>query len=124
MSGRGLLLTVLVVVLQVSGNLLLREGVVRAGGLSLALSTIGAEVKQLLLEPIFLIGVVLYGAASFVWFAVISSESLNTSYPLVVSLSFILVTVGATVLFGEPVSVQKVAGIVILLVGIVLVAAS
>lgn len=122
MTNRGLLLVFLVALLQVSGNLLLRAGVVGAGGLSLNLSTLLADLRRLLLNPVFDLGVFLYGAASVIWFGVVSSESLSSSYPLVVALSFILVTAGAVVLFQETVSAQKVVGLFVLLVGILMVA--
>ncbi|MDW8270471.1 MAG: hypothetical protein RMN24_15035, partial [Anaerolineae bacterium] len=122
MSNRGLFLVLLVAFLQVSGNLLLRAGVVGAGGLSLNLSTLLADLRRLLLNPVFDLGVFLYGAASVVWFGVVSSESLSSSYPLLVALSFILVTAGAVVLFQETVSAQKLVGLFVLLVGILMVA--
>lgn len=122
MTNRGLFLVLLVALLQVSGNLLLRAGVVGAGGLSLNLSTLLADLRRLLLNPVFDLGVFLYGAASLIWFGVVSSESLSSSYPLVVALSFILVTAGAVVLFQETVSAQKVVGLGVLLVGILMVA--
>jgi multidrug transporter EmrE-like cation transporter len=122
MTNRGLLLVLLVALLQVSGNLLLRAGVVDAGGLSLSLHTLLADLRRLLLNPVFDLGVFLYGAASVVWFGVVSSESLSSSYPLLVALSFLLVTAGAVVLFQETVSAQKVVGLFVLLVGIFLVA--
>lgn len=122
MTLRGLWLVLLVAVLQVSGNLLLRAGVVGAGGMSLQLTTLLVDLRRLLLNPVFDLGVFLYAAASLVWFGVVSSESLSSSYPLLVSLSFILVTAGAVVLFHEALSAQKVIGIGILLFGIFLVA--
>lgn len=122
MTNRGLLLVFLVALLQVSGNLLLRAGVVGAGGLSLNLSTLLADLRRLLLNPVFDVGVFLYGAASVIWFGVVSSESLSSSYPLLVALSFLLVTAGAVVLFQETVSAQKVVGLFVLLVGILMVA--
>lgn len=122
MTNRGLLLVFLVALLQVSGNLLLRAGVVGAGGLSLNLSTLLADLRRLLLNPVFDLGVFLYGAASVIWFGVVSSESLSSSYPLLVALSFLLVTAGAVVLFQETVSAQKVVGLFVLLVGILMVA--
>ena len=64
------------------------------------------------------------GDASVAWFGVVSTENLNTSYPLLLSLTFLLVTLGATVLFREPLPVQKMVGSDTLLVGIVLVASA
>jgi len=64
----------------------------------------------------------LYGAASIVWFAIVSTENLSSSYPLLVSLTFICVTSGAVLFFHELVSVQKIAGLAAILLGIFLVA--
>jgi multidrug transporter EmrE-like cation transporter len=122
MSVRGLGLIVLVAFLQVGGNLLLRAGVLGAGGLSLHPGTFLADLRRLLLNPVFDLGVFLYGAASVIWFGVVSSEDLSSSYPVLVALSFIFVTVGAVVLFQETVSWQKTVGVFILLIGILMVA--
>jgi len=122
MSLRGLVLVFLVAFVQVAGNLLLRAGVVRAGGLMLSAETFVRDLLRLAVEPIFLLGVLFYGLSSLLWFAVISTEELNRSYPLLVSISFIFVTLGATLFFQESLSMQKLIGIFLLLVGILLVA--
>jgi multidrug transporter EmrE-like cation transporter len=124
MTLQGVLLVVLAAGMTVVGNLMMREGVVRAGGLSLALSTLVRELVRLARQPLFDVGVLLYGLASLVWFRIISTENLNSSYPLLVSLTFLFVTLGATLFFREPVGVQKVAGIAAILLGIVLVASA
>ena len=122
MSARGLLLVLLVALIQVGGNLLLRAGVVRAGGLSLAVKSFTRDMLHLIAEPLFVLGVIFYAVSSILWFAVISTEELNRSYPLLVSLSFILVVAGATFFFQEALSIQKLLGIFVLLLGIILVA--
>lgn len=122
MTSQGTLLVVLAALLTVVGNLLMREGVVRAGGLSLSFSTLLRDLGQLAQQPLFGVGVLFYGIASLVWFRIVSTENLNSSYPLLVSLTFLFVTLGATLLFREPLPLQKVAGIGVILIGIVLVA--
>lgn len=122
MTRQGILLVMLAAFLTVVGNLLMREGVVRAGGLSLALSTLVRELGHLARQPLFDLGVLLYGLASLVWFRIVSTENLNSSYPLLVSLTFLFVTLGATLLFREPLSLQKVVGLGAILIGILLVA--
>ena len=122
MSLRGLFLVFLVALIQVAGNLMLRAGVGRAGGLALSAQAFFQDILQLVMEPLFVVGVVLYGVSSILWFAVISTEELNRSYPLLVSISFILVTVGATFFFQESLSIQKIVGVFVLLVGILMVA--
>ncbi len=119
MSTRGLILIFIAALMTASGNLMMREGVARAGGLSLTLSTLAHDMRNLLFQPLFDAGVILYGLASIVWFAIVSTENLNSSYPLLVSMTFILVTLGATTLFREPLSLQKILGIAIILGGII-----
>lgn len=88
----------------------------------LSAETFVRDLLRLAVEPIFLLGVLFYGLSSLLWFAVISMEELNRSYPLLVSISFIFVTLGATLFFQESLSMQKLIGIFLLLVGILLVA--
>jgi multidrug transporter EmrE-like cation transporter len=122
MTLQGVLLIVLAAGMTVAGNLMMREGVVRAGGVSLQLSTLSVELLKLARQPLLVVGLVLYGLASLVWFRVISTENLNSSYPLLVSITFLFVTLGATVLFREPLGLQKILGLISILVGIVLIA--
>jgi len=108
--------------LTVASNLMLRCGVMQAGGFGLSLRTLVGDLLGLACQPLFVTGLMLYATAALVWFRVISTENLSSSYPLLVSLTFMLVTLGATVFFREPVSRQKVLGLAVILAGIVLVA--
>ena len=121
MSERGLLLVGLSALLTVASNLMLREGVTRAGGFGLSLEKLVGDLARLARQPLFVAGLALYAMAALVWFRVISTENLNSSYPVLVSLTFVLVTLGATVFFREPVSWQKVMGLGLILVGVLLV---
>ena len=122
MSLQGLALIVVAAGMTVAGNLMMREGVVRAGGVNLNLATLGEELVKLARQPLLVSGLVLYALASLVWFRVISTENLNSSYPILVSLTFFFVTAGATLFFHEPLGLQKIAGLLVILVGIVVVA--
>lgn len=122
MTLQAILLIVLAAGMTVAGNLMMREGVVRAGGLSLQMATLGAELLKMMHQPLLVVGVLLYGLASLVWFRIISTENLNSSYPILVSLTFLFVTAGATLFFHEPLTLQKIIGLLIILSGIVVVA--
>lgn len=124
MSARGLILIAVAALMTAGGNLMMREGVARAGGLSLTPATFLSEMHNLVTQPLFDAGVLLYGLASLIWFAIVSTENLNSSYPLLVSMTFVLVTLGATTLFQESLSWQKVLGIVIILGGIITVSSA
>jgi multidrug transporter EmrE-like cation transporter len=115
---RGLWLVLLTAGLTVIANLLLRSGVVRAGNLGGTLADLPSALLRLASQPLFVIGFIAYGTASLVWFQVIATEPLSTAYPLLVSLTFLLVTLSAAILFQEAVSFRKLLGLGIVLIGI------
>jgi small multidrug resistance pump len=121
MSSRGLTLVVISALCTVAANLMMRGGVLRAGGLTLS-DTFVRQLIALAMEPLFVGGFLLYGTAAIVWFQVLSVENLSASYPLLVSLTFVLVTVGAMVFFKENISGTKLLGIGLCLAGVLVVA--
>lgn len=109
--------------LTVAANLLLRAGV-EGAGVAPGLADLPATLWRLARQPLFDLGFLLYGLAALLWFRVIASEPLSTAYPLLVSLTFVLVTLGAVVFYREPVSLAKMAGLAVILVGILIVSRS
>jgi multidrug transporter EmrE-like cation transporter len=122
MSNRGLFLVALAALTTVAGNLLMRGGVLNAGGLKLTGAGLFAQLFGLAKQPLFVSGVFLYGLSALIWFSVISSEQLSTAYPILVSMTFVLVTAGSVVFFHEGVSAFKAVGIIVILAGIWIVA--
>jgi multidrug transporter EmrE-like cation transporter len=98
-------------------------GVLREGGLSFSGDAF-FELWRLCQQPLFVIGVVLYGLAALVWVRVISTEDLATGYVLLVSTAFIAVTIGAHFIFREPMTVQKLIGMAVIVTGIIIVGRS
>lgn len=103
-------------------NLLLRYGLLKSGGLAIAPGNWLAGWGGTLVQPAFLSGIVLYGLAAVVWFYALSVTEVSTGYPVLVGLTFVLVTFGAVVVFKESVNPLKIAGTVSILAGIVLIA--
>ena len=66
----------------------------------------------------FAIGFVVYFLAALVWFRVIASEPLSVAYPVLVSITFIMVTAGAVLFFGERFTLRLCIGIALILGGI------
>ncbi len=121
MSLNGMLLVLLTAALTMAANLLLRAGIIDAGGFSAA--SVGGIVHalvKLFLEPRFSVGFVLYFLASVVWFRVVATEPLSLAYPVLVSCTFTLVTAGAVVFFGEALTRRQLVGLAVILAGIVL----
>ena len=122
MTSRGLILLIASALCTVGANLLLRGGILRAGGFTLSLDRVKDQVLGLCRQPMFVVGVVLYGVAAIIWFRVLSTEDLSLSYPLFVSLTFVLVTLGAACFFREHISWQRALGMFVILAGFVLTA--
>ncbi len=110
--------------LAVMANLLMRAGVDRAGGFGIDLARVHSSLLGLAMQPMFDLGLALYVLASLVWFRVLSSEPLSVAYPVMTSVTFMLVSVGGAVLFRESLNVCKVTGLIIIVMGIVLVSRS
>jgi multidrug transporter EmrE-like cation transporter len=122
MSATGFLLVLFAAALTMIANLMLRAGIDAAGGFALggAIDVLRALIK-LFVQPLFALGFATYFLASVVWFRVVASEPLSLAYPILVSLTFALVTAGAVFFFNEPLSVRKAAGLVVILAGIAIV---
>jgi drug/metabolite transporter (DMT)-like permease len=120
MSFRGVLLILVSALLTAGANLLMRVGVRAAGGLTISVQLL----QTLATQWMFLSGMLLYGLAAVLWFAVVATENLSSSYPMLVAAVFVLVTAGAAVFFQERISAQKITGLVVILVGILLVGRS
>jgi len=122
MSITGILLVLLVAGLTMAANLLLRAGIDAAGGFAVdgAMEALRA-LAHLFLQPRFTVGFMTYALASLVWFRVVATEPLSVAYPILVSLTFLLVTAGAVAFFGETLSVRKALGLLVILSGIMIV---
>jgi multidrug transporter EmrE-like cation transporter len=118
----GFLLVLLAAAMTMGANLMLRAGIDAAGGFAPggALELVNALVK-LFLQPLFAIGFIAYFLATVVWFRVVATEPLSLAYPILVSLTFTMVTGGAVLFFHESLSVQKVIGLATILAGIAII---
>ena len=103
-------------------NLLLRAGVLKAGGLSLSLDRFWSDAMALASQPLFVLGFICYGLAAVLWFSALPRADLSVSYPVLVGLTFVLVVSGSVVVFHESLPWDKVLGLVLILAGVVFVA--
>ena len=102
-------------------NLALRFGIHKIGGFELSTGRMFPQIAAFCLEPACLIGLLGQFAAAILWFRVISVVDISRGYPMLVSLTFLLVVLGSLVFFGEPVSWRKIAGLIVIVGGIQLV---
>jgi multidrug transporter EmrE-like cation transporter len=122
MSAAGLILVLLTAVLTMGANLMLRVGIDAAGGFSAGGATqLLHALVRLFMQPMFAIGFVVYFLAALIWFRVVATEPLSVAYPILVSLTFSLVTAAAVFILSEPISARKVVGLVVILAGILII---
>ncbi|TVX93870.1 EamA family transporter [Paenibacillus agilis] len=100
------------IILLVTGQILFKLGIEKAGGL----------VWNKIITSWYVIGgLSLYGIATILWFVVLSRLPLSVAYPLQ-SISYILGIAAAFFIFSEPVSPTKWVGALVILIGVYLIA--
>ena len=118
MTLAGFFLLSLTAACMAAANVLMKTGIARAGGFAPKISALFSLLQQ----PSFVGGFLLSGIAALMWFRILSTQKLSTCYPLFVSLTYSLITLGAFYLLHEKISTQKLVGLVIIIVGITTVA--
>lgn len=119
-STQGLILIVIAAVLMSFGSLGLKGAITSVGGFGNNVGTLYKDIVALLLNPIFMVGLLLYGSGTLLWMRVIATEPLSVGYPILLSIAFIAVTLGAVIFFQESISPVKLLGMVIIVVGVVI----
>ena len=110
------------VLLNVTGNFLLKKGVLTIGGISGEKAKIVSELTKAAFNPFIFFGLALYGLSFLIWLRVLTISDLSKAYPVFATIVFLLTTAGSMVFFKESVSALRFLGIMIMLVGIFIVA--
>jgi len=110
-----LILILISVLLGVFGQLSMKRGMTIVGQISLN-EFFSARIFSIILNSYVFLGISLYVAATALWLVVLSNEELSFAYPLI-SLGYIFVTVFSTIFFGENLTVFRMLGIALIVVG-------
>ena len=116
-----LLLILLDVFLNVTGQLSLKYGMTKIGNFSLSLSTLPPVFLKAATNLHVLFGLLCYGLGFMVWLIVLSKAEVSYAYPLI-SLGYILTAVLAWALFGEALNENRLVGILTICLGVFLIA--
>lgn len=117
---QGIFLIILAATMMSLGSLGLKGAIEAIGGFGEDLGRIHEDVIALLINPIFIVGIILYGSGTLVWMRVISTEPLSVGYPILMSIAFIAITIGAAVFFREALTIPKIIGMIVIVVGVVI----
>ena len=118
MNLAGFILLLITALCMAVANLMMKTGITAAGGFNPSV----AALVRLCREPAFIAGFALSGLAALMWFRILATQKLSTCYPLFVGLTYSLITLAAFYFLHEKISVQKMAGLVTIVLGITAVA--
>lgn len=118
-----LLLILVDVALNVTGQLSLKYGMNQLGNFSLSLSTLPPVFLKAATNLNVLFGLACYGLGFMVWLIVLAKAEVSYAYPLI-SLGYVFTAIMARLLFGEAVSATRMAGILVTCLGVFLIARS
>lgn len=119
-SIQGIVMVFLAACLMASASLMLRASIDLVGGFGGEISRLHEDIFRLILQPIFLLGVLLYGGGTLLWMRVISTEPLSIGYPILVSVSFVAISLGAAFFFEEAMTWTKAIGMAVILMGVII----
>ena len=108
----------LTIVLTVYGQIVLKWQVGKSGPLPEPAAEKFWHMLWLLLNPWILSGFLAAFLASLAWMVAISKLDLSHAYPFV-SLTFVLVLILGAVIFHEPFTLPKIAGIGLVMLGVI-----
>ena len=114
MTSRSLGLALLTLVLNSAAQLLLRSAALR-----------GATAERpltLVQSPLFLAALAAYGLSVLSWLAVLKKVPLTVATPFI-ALVYVLVPIAARLLYGDVIGGRSAAGMLLIVIGVVLVAA-
>ena len=123
MSASGWPFVLAAVVLTAAAQLLLKAGAEKLAPMSPSVSGAFSFAMRIAIEPHLLGGVACYFISMLLWIMALTRMEVSVAYPML-SLGYVLTAIAAYFLFGEAVSVQRVLGIVIIIVGVVITARS
>ncbi len=113
-----LILILACVCIGTMGQLLLKTGMDRIGAFSFALQNVLPIFIKVISSPFVLLGILCYALSLVVWLLVLSRAEVGYAYPLL-SIGYVLTAILAFFFFGESLSMIRIFGIALIMLGVV-----
>ncbi|UQZ87610.1 4-amino-4-deoxy-L-arabinose-phosphoundecaprenol flippase subunit ArnF [Paenibacillus konkukensis] len=114
------MLIVASVLLGSVGQVILKLGAGRLGSFGLTVQTMPADMVRLAKTPEIWMGLLLFGASFLLWVKVLTRAELSYAYPMA-GLGYVNVALLSYFLFGETFTWNKLLGIAIIVLGIMVI---
>ena len=82
---------------------------------------LGKDLLQLLSFPLIWVGTLLFVGANVLWLMILATQKLGIAYPLQIALVFLFSSLASLLVFGEKFSPVSVAGLALVVCGVVLI---
>jgi drug/metabolite transporter (DMT)-like permease len=105
------------------GQVLLKRGMSSMGPLTLSAGKLPSMLLAMGTNPFVVIGLVVYVGSTIFWLTALSRVDLSYAYPFA-SLSYIAMLIASWQIFHEDISILRLAGSFIILVGVILISRS
>ncbi|MDN4620694.1 EamA family transporter [Paenibacillus sp. PsM32] len=79
------------------------------------------NIVGILLSPYIWLGLILYGLSFLLYLGVLSKTELSKAAPITQSLTILLIVLFSVLFLGEPLSIGKVLGIILIFIGVFLI---
>lgn len=112
-------LILLGVVLNAGAQLLLKEAMNRIGHFAFSWHNILPIGQQILQSPFIWVGLIAYGFSLVVWLVALSRVDVGLAYPML-SIGYILVAIAGHFWLQEPLTMERMLGIIVIMVGVFL----
>lgn len=122
MSIFAIIMIIASVALTTAAQILMKSGMV-SEDVRLALNSgeLQSIIFAVITSPAVCTGLICFAFSVVIWLKVLSEVPLSTAYPFV-SLGIAFTVAAGFILFGEPFSIQKIVGVVLILAGIFILA--
>jgi drug/metabolite transporter (DMT)-like permease len=120
---QALLLLIPAILVSTTGQLFLKMGMSQVGGFAFDPDSIASILPQVISNPYIWIGFAGFIGGTVFWLGVISRAPLSLAYPIL-ALSYFVVVVEAWLFLNEQVTWQRLLGVAVIFVGVVIVGLS
>ena len=111
------------VLLNAIAQLALKASVREMGEIKLSLNDAWPVTQQLMLEPSLWLGLLCYGISVIIWILALSRVDVTIAYPML-SIGYIVNALFAWLLFGESLTLERLVGIGVIILGVYILARS
>ena len=102
------------------GQVILKKGMGAMGPLTLSVSELGSILWRMATSPYVVIGLGIYALGTILWLTALSRIDLSYAYPFA-SLGYVIMLFASWQLFHENISLLRLVGCVIVVLGVVLI---